>query len=154
MPRRGHMLKSALRQDPRPPFMPTALLQAVIDDMPGGVAILDRAMRYLVVNAAWKSSTGIGEEALGKTPMDLFDFPVQYSKDTFGAALEGQEVIKTFTPGGGHLEQVTISPWRDESGEIAGVITRHPVEDRFRQGLDARERRMRMAMGMGKMLAI
>jgi signal transduction histidine kinase/ActR/RegA family two-component response regulator len=133
--------------------VPAALLQAAIDRDPDAVAVLDRSLRFVAVNAAWRSATGFGEEALGLTLHDVFGLPSEAMKMALAPALAGREVVKTFKVAhDGPLRQTTITPWRDETGAIGGVITRDQVDD-GRQRFDGRDRRLRVAMEMAKLSA-
>lgn len=134
-------------------FAPASTPQRPIDRYVGAAAIVDRSIRYLQINAAWKAAMGIGDEAIGRTPMELFGAPFGFTRAEFEAALGGHESVKTFkTPNHERLGHVTISPWRDISGRTAGVMIRHSIERSPQLSLEGRERRMRMALDMAKVL--
>jgi PAS domain S-box-containing protein len=136
----------------RPATAPFALLKAVIDCQPDAIALLDRSLRFIAVNAAWASTMGISEtEAVGRTPGELFGELGAPVEEELGKALAGRELIRTFeTPHDGKLRQAILAPWRDEAGEICGVMTRNGVQDSVEQQAVRRERRLAMAMKMAK----
>jgi PAS domain S-box-containing protein len=135
--------------------VPTALLKTAIDRDPDAVCVMDRSTRIIAINAAWTATTGIShEQAVGRTLTDVIGGTLQLTGETFAPVLAGDEVIKTFkTPYDGRIRQVSFTPWRDETGEICGLITRHPIDDGPRQGFEGRERRLKMAMAMAKVFA-
>jgi signal transduction histidine kinase/ActR/RegA family two-component response regulator len=137
-----------------PSLVPIALLQMAIDRDPDAVSVMDRSLRFIAVNAAWTSNTGIGKEAIGHTPMELFGASVRVASRGLGPALAGREVIKTVkNRQDGSLRQITMTPWRDETGKVAGVMTRRPTDDSSHRILEGRERRLNLAMQMAKVFA-
>jgi hypothetical protein len=134
-----------------PHFVPTSLLKMVIERDPDGVSIMDKSLRYLAVNAAWISATGVGEPPIGRTPMEVFGDTFGNLTREFGSALAGREVIKTFRAGqDGGLRQIIMTPWRDEFGEIGGVVTRRPTKTTALRTSVGTERRLKVAMEMAK----
>jgi signal transduction histidine kinase/AmiR/NasT family two-component response regulator len=131
-----------------------ALLRAVIDGDSEAVTIMDRELRFIAVNAAWKSKMGLGDEVIGRTADELFGSDRRVTDVGMRPVLAGEEVTKTFTtPHDGRQQQVTMTPWRDEAGAVAGIISRFSISDGQQLVSGGRERRLRMAMESAKIFA-
>jgi signal transduction histidine kinase/AmiR/NasT family two-component response regulator len=136
------------------PFVPTTLLQAAIDRNPDAIAIMDRSLRLIAFNAAWSSTTGLGDAAVGRILTEILGTSLRTAGKNFEKALAGHEVTKTFkSPNDAQLHQVTMSPWRDETGAIGGIISRHAISHNSRHSVEGRERRLKLAMDMAKVFA-
>jgi signal transduction histidine kinase/ActR/RegA family two-component response regulator len=148
-----------LRRPAPPPSLDApqihALAQALIDLHAESVCVLDREQRHVAANAAWRASVGIGDKSFfGKTPLELYGIRDDRFEEEFAQVLAGNEVIRTFQlPGDEGMAQIHLSPWRGPDGEILGVISRHSWTDAAQPGLQARERRLRMAMDMAQIHA-
>jgi len=108
-----------------------ALLQAVVDTVPGMISAKDIASRYIFMNNYQANIYGTTPEiAIGKRAGELLSHG-------YGAKTEDldQEVIKTGNPlklfeetyadalGGEHTWLTTKSPVRDESGQVKHIVT-------------------------------
>jgi signal transduction histidine kinase/AmiR/NasT family two-component response regulator len=134
--------------------LPVSLLCAAIDGDREAITIMDRSFRFIAVNAAWKLTMGFGDEVIGRTMGELFGAETQSADVAFGPVLAGQEVIKTFrTSQDGRLQHVTMTPWRDETGAVGGIITRFSITDEQQMASEGRERRLRMAMETANIFA-
>jgi signal transduction histidine kinase/ActR/RegA family two-component response regulator len=131
----------------------TSLLQTMIDlQTDEAIAILDRSLRHVAINRTWKSSMRLGEEVLGRTIEEIYGVHDERFAKELETVLAGQTVSRSVaSPGEKQVSRVLLSPWRDENGQVAGIISRHQVE--AAQGLQARERRLRLAMEMAKVYA-
>jgi signal transduction histidine kinase/ActR/RegA family two-component response regulator len=145
--------ETSRHQEPSRPVGPAdaasalALVQSVIDlETEEAVAVLDRDLRHVAVNGAWTATIGRGREAVGQTIWEVYGPYDERVAADFAAVLAGETVVRTIVEPS-HRERVThveLSPWRDASGQVAGIISRNRVETD--QGLEARERRLRLAM--------
>jgi PAS domain S-box-containing protein len=137
------------------PFVPSAaLFQTALDGDPCAVAIMDRSFRFVAVNAAWMRITGQDQAVIGRTSMQVFGSSLRQTRQALGGALAGRELIKTYRASDdGRLRQVTVRPWRDDSGAIAGVITRQPADHDPGSGMERHKRRLDLAMQMAKLHA-
>jgi signal transduction histidine kinase/CheY-like chemotaxis protein len=131
--------------------MPMSVLRAAIDRDHDAVCYLDRSFRVIAGNAAWVALMGIGEDAIGRTLMELFGTALPLIEQGFGPALGGREVIKTFRSTNGDLNQIVIAPWRDADGAIGGVMCRQPPGRQ--PSSEGHDRRLKLAMEMAKIVA-
>jgi signal transduction histidine kinase/CheY-like chemotaxis protein len=128
-------------------------LKGVIDDDDDAITVFDRDLKFVTVNAAWKASMGLGDEVIGHTTEELFGTSRVETERGFAMVMMGETVIKTFrTPHDGRLQKVKVSPWRDETGAIVGVITRHAVIE-GENVADSRERRLKVALEIARIFA-
>ena len=118
------------------------------------LCVLDRSQRHVAVNTTWKAAMGFGDEAIGKTTIDLYGINGEQFEADFARALAGEEVVRTVqVPGDDRITIVCLSPWRGTDGEILGAICRHTVGGDAQGALQLRERRLRMAMDMAQVNA-
>jgi PAS domain S-box-containing protein len=134
---------------PAAPGALTALTQA-----PLGIAIFDRDMRYLAASRRYLIDQGLpGDTPLvGRVHYDVFPEVPQKWRDVHAQAIrDGVELSHEADPyerPDGQTEWIrwSVSPWRDETGEIGGLVlytevVTPSVEARLR--LEAAERRYR-----------
>ncbi len=102
-------------------------LRLFIKYTPLGVAMLDRNMNYLEVSDQWLSSFHSQSfEILGKNHYEIFpalnsDWRIQHEQARQGRAVAG-ETSYTDPAGNLHYFRYDVRPWRDENGEIGGII--------------------------------
>ena len=149
--------RTSRRKNPvaRPRAVPSALLAMILDRDPEAVCILDRSTRIVAVNAAWTKIIGATHaQAAGRLLMDVVGGPNPLNAEFFEPALAGNEIIKTFKPSHDDpVRQVSMSPWRDETGAVCGVVTRYAAGDDPRRGSEGRARRLNMALDLAKVYA-
>ncbi len=124
-----------------------AMLQAAIDlDTEEAIAVLDHDLRHVAVNDAWVATIGRGREVIGQTVSEVYGPYDDRIAAEFAAVLSGETVVRTIAEPNlrQRVTHAIMAPWRDASGEVAGIISRHQVQTN--QGLEARERRLRLAM--------
>ncbi|HEY3697162.1 ATP-binding protein [Phenylobacterium sp.] len=128
------------------------LLQTIIDfQTEEAIAVFDRSLRHIAVNDAWKASIS-GDAVIGRTIWEVFGPKDERFGRDIEAVLAGETVMRRVASADAwQVSQVRLSPWHDETGKIAGVITRHKVTTG--KGLQARERRLRMAMETAEVVA-
>ncbi|WP_293679240.1 sensor histidine kinase [uncultured Phenylobacterium sp.] len=139
----------------------TALTQA-----PLGIAIFDREMRYLAASQQYLTDQGLpGDTPLvGRVHYDVFPAVPQKWRDGHARAIaEGVELsheADPYEPAPGRTEWIRwrVAPWRDEAGEIGGIVLYTEVVTAqvvARQRLEAAEARYRAvfnqaATGVGR----
>lgn len=108
---------------------PSALeLRTFIEHAPAPIAMFDTEMRYLVVSRRWMDDLlpGIGD-VTGRSHYDVFPEVPQRWKDAHAAGLAGETLgaeRDPFRRQDGHTQYITwdIRPWRDQAGEIGGIL--------------------------------
>ena len=103
------------------------LLKIFVKNVPGGVAMLDRDMRYLQVSDRWCTDYGVAaSKALGRSHYDLFpDIPERW-KEVHRRALGGErfreDEDRWDRPGGTTWVRWEILPWTTASGSVGGIL--------------------------------
>jgi two-component system, cell cycle sensor histidine kinase and response regulator CckA len=107
-------------------------LRALIDLLPDLVSVKDRAGKNVWVNQAKLKELGLRDvkDAIGKSGFDFFDRATaeSFQRDDEQVIRTGQPVInrreKVVEPDGATCWHLTTKvPWRDTSGNIAGVMS-------------------------------
>jgi diguanylate cyclase (GGDEF)-like protein/PAS domain S-box-containing protein len=103
-------------------------LRLLVEQAPLSIAMFDHDMRYLAVSRRWVAEYGRGRPALeGLCHYDVHPDLPQWWVDVHRCALAG-EVVKNSedlwvqADGSRHWLNWAASPWRDERGEIGGII--------------------------------
>ncbi|MEP6925174.1 MAG: response regulator [Pyrinomonadaceae bacterium] len=99
-----------------------------VENTPAAVAMLDQEMRYVLASHRWLTDYNLGDQnIIGQSHYDIFpDIPERW-KEIHRRGLAG-EVLKSdedpFPRANGGLEWLRweIHPWRDNRGEIGGII--------------------------------
>ncbi|HEV7763482.1 MAG TPA: PAS domain S-box protein [Thermoanaerobaculia bacterium] len=107
------------------------LQSAALNAAANAIVILDRDFRIVWINASYTLLSGFSEEeAIGRQPRDLFEPSMRDTKyfDDLEATLHSGEVwsgetIKSRKDGSLYPEAQTITPLRDEQGEITHFIS-------------------------------
>jgi PAS domain S-box-containing protein len=121
-----------------------ALLKIFVKNVPAGVAMLDRDMRYLQVSDRWCADYGVdGSQIIGRSHYDVFpDVPERW-RDVHRRALAG-ETVRADEDRWDRRDrtmwvQWEVRPWRDIEGVQGGIlifavdISRHKqMEDALR----------------------
>ena len=109
----------------------SALLRAVIDNLPDNIYVKDRESRYLLINPAGLKVSGARreEEVLGKTAADFYpaeDAALFDAEDqkvmTSGEPLLNRERVATSGDGEKTWHLATKIPLRDRDGKIIGSV--------------------------------
>ena len=104
-----------------------AVLGALIATVPVSIVMTDRQMRALYVSPRWLANFRMtSADVLGRSLYDIAPAYYPQFKEGFDLCLGGR-IIKTAknrSEHSGHIEwlQSEITPWRDDSGEIGGMI--------------------------------
>ena len=103
------------------------LLKSFVKNVPAGVAMLDRDMRYLQVSDRWCSDYSIdSSQVLGRSHYEvLHDIP-EWWREIHRRALQGEtlraEEDRWERPGGVMWVRWEVRPWKTASGSIGGIL--------------------------------
>jgi PAS domain S-box-containing protein len=141
--------ESALRES-------EGLLRLFIEHAPASIAMFDRDMRYLIASRRWLSDYNLGEHDLrGVSHYAVFPEITAEWKAVHQRALSGEVVLADsdkFLRADGSMQWLRweVRPWRDASGNVAGIIifteditARKQVEENLRMSRDELELRVR-----------
>ena len=104
------------------------LLKIFVKNVPAGVAMLDRDMRYLQVSDRWCADYSVdSSQVLGRSHYELFPDIPQHWKEMHRRALEGETLRADedrWDREGGTTTWVRweIRPWRAPSGIVGGIL--------------------------------
>lgn len=103
------------------------LLKIFVKNVPAGVAMLDRNMRYLQVSDRWCADYGIDSAmALGRSHYEIFPDVPQRWKEMHRRALEGETVRADEDPwdrdGAITWLRWEIRPWKTATGTVGGIL--------------------------------
>ena len=103
------------------------LLKIFVKNVPAGVAMLDRDMRYLQVSDRWCTDyfSG-GAQLLGRSHYELFpDMPERW-KEVHRRALQGETLRADEDhwegQGGPHWARWEVRPWKTAEGAVGGIL--------------------------------
>ena len=103
------------------------LLKIFVKNVPAGVAMFDRDMRYLQVSERWCTDYGVdASQVLGRSHYELFpDIPERW-KEMHRRAFDGEtlraEEDRWDRPGGTTWVRWEIRPWMAASGNLGGIL--------------------------------
>jgi PAS domain S-box-containing protein len=102
------------------------LLKTFVQNVPAGVAMLDREMRYLQVSDRWCSDYSMDTSQLGRSHYELFPDIPQYWREMHGRALAGETIRADedcWQRGDGNMwVRWELRPWRTASGDVGGIL--------------------------------
>jgi PAS domain S-box-containing protein len=103
------------------------LLKTFVKNVPTGVAMFDREMRYLQVSDRWCSDYSLdSSQALGRSIYELFPDLPQRWKEMHRRALAGETLRadedRWEREGGTRWVRWELRPWRTSAGSIGGVL--------------------------------
>ena len=103
------------------------LLKSFVKNVPAGVAMLDRNMRYLQVSKRWCMDYGVeGSQVLGRSHYDVFPEIPEHWKLAHRRALEGEALRadedRWDREGGTTWIRWEVLPWTMASGNIGGIL--------------------------------
>ncbi|HVK57167.1 MAG TPA: PAS domain-containing protein [Candidatus Kapabacteria bacterium] len=128
------------------------LLQGIIDGLPALVSLIDRDLRYCLVNAEYSRWFGVSEpEMLGKTMAEVIGAEAfRKVRPQLDRALKGETVnFRDYLPyahGGGKWVEITYRPHLNSEGQVDGVVVlvlNVSEQHHAQQALAEREREFR-----------
>ena len=138
-----------------------AVKEAVMRSAPVALAMVDRDMRYIYVNARWCKDTGVSRErAIGAHVGELFPESYAELKNTYERCLTGEvawsDRVRITNPRGpARWLRAEVGPWRDGDGNVSGLIAMsHDITDVI-GSLDRAERseqRLKLALEIADVL--
>ena len=103
-------------------------LRLFIVNVPAGVAMFDREMRYLACSRRWLSDYGLeGQDLIGRCHYDVFPEISEYWKTIHRRCLAGKssrQDQEVFERADGSVQYVRceVQPWLDSSGDVGGIV--------------------------------
>ena len=137
------------------------LLKIFVRNVPAGVAMLDREMRYLEVSDRWCADYGVeAPQLLGVSHYEVFPNMPERWKEVHRRALDGETLRADEDcwdrPNGTTWVRWEVRPWKTPQGSIGGIvifaedITHSKQTD---EALRTSEELLRLAAQIGKMYA-
>jgi PAS domain S-box-containing protein len=137
------------------------LLKIFVRNVPAGVAMLDREMRYLEVSDRWCADYGVeASQLLGVSHYEVFPNMPERWREVHRRALDGETLRadedRWDRPNGTTWVRWEVRPWKTPQGSIGGIvifaedITHSKQTD---EALRTSEELLRLAAQIGKMYA-
>ena len=103
------------------------LLKIFVKNVPAGVAMLDREMRYLQVSDRWCSDYSVdSSKVLGRSHYEVFPDLPEWWKEMYQRALEGETLRagedRWDRPGGARWVRWELRPWKTADGSVGGIL--------------------------------
>jgi PAS domain S-box-containing protein len=136
------------------------MVAQIIETAPLSLLMTDKEMRVVSASPRWIESRQFGDrEVVGHSLYDLFPSTYEKWRPVYDRCLAGESVHADrveFLRGDGSVIwlQVELTPWRDTSGEIGGlIITSHDVTDMVAalERTERSEERLRLAIEIADM---
>jgi len=135
------------------------VMSAFVSSIPIGSVMTDRDLRVLTATPRWLETLGVTEtDAVGRTLEEISPDAFAYFKRYFERCLAGEvvrddrvPVLDGGKPGWMSLE---MTPWRDETGEIAGVVSAaYDITETVNaiRSLERTQQRLQLATEMAKL---
>ena len=104
------------------------VMSAFVGSVPIESVMTDRDLRVLTATPRWLEAFGLTEsEAVGRRLQDISPDAFAYFQDRFERCLAGEVIkdprIRIAETGPRKWMSLELTPWRDESGEIAGIVS-------------------------------
>ena len=135
------------------------VMSAFVGAIPIGSVMTDRDLRVLAATPRWLEMLRVTEaEAIGRTLQEVSPDAFAYFKGYFERCLAGEVVRDDRVPvqDGGKTRWLTLemTPWRDETGEIAGVVSAaSDITETVNaiRGMERTQQRLQLATEMAKL---
>ena len=150
---------------------PPEWITGFVDDIPTGVAVFDRELRYVAANAPWVNTFGLAASSLAGRRHHEFDrgsgapFAELQRRALFGEVVNGCNTVESDAVGRLSHRAIGVRPWLGRDGAVLGVIAAlheivtasidradHDAPDRL-TGIAGRHRfltQLRAALGPGE----
>jgi PAS domain S-box-containing protein len=135
------------------------VLSAFVNSVPMQSVMTDRDLRVLTATPRWLEALGVTEvEAVGRTLEEISADSFAYFKGHFGRCLAGEVVkddrVPVLVDGKLGWTTLELTPWRDEAGEIAGVVSAaHDITETVNamRSLERTQERLQLATEMANL---
>jgi PAS domain S-box-containing protein len=136
------------------------VMAAFVSSVPIESVMTDRDLRVLTATPRWLEAFGITEaQAVGRTLPEISPEAFAYFEDYFMRCLAGEVVrdprVAVVRPDGSRKwASLEMTPWRDNSGEIAGVVSAsHDVTETVTalRSLERTQQRLQLATEMANL---
>ncbi|QUD86470.1 GAF domain-containing hybrid sensor histidine kinase/response regulator [Phenylobacterium montanum] len=136
------------------------VMSAFVSTVPIESVMTDRDFRVLTATPRWLETMGVSEaEAVGRRLQDLAPDAFAYFKDQFERCLSGEFVkeprVRAMSRDGKRRwMDLEMTPWRDETGEIAGVVSAaHEITESVQAmlSLERTQQRLQLATEMANL---
>ena len=102
-------------------------LKAFVENAPFSAAVTDHELRFLAASPIWMADFALpAEQLIGKTSYeaapDTRKFEAQHRRVLAGETLHGDPGLVVLPDGEERWVSWSASPWRDEEGEIGGIL--------------------------------
>ena len=129
------------------------VMSAFVGSVPIESVMTDRDLRVLTATPRWLEAFGLTEsEAVGRTLKEISGDAFAHFKSQFEQCLAGEMVraprVRVAAGGKRKWMNLEMTPWRDETGEIAGVISAaHDVSETVEaiRSLERTQQRLQLA---------
>ncbi|MFN7641178.1 MAG: PAS domain S-box protein, partial [bacterium] len=104
------------------------ICELMLDNVPAGIAIFDRDMRYLGCSRRFREDFGLGDrDVVGQLHYDVFpgmpeDVRATHRRVMAGATESAELDTLRWPDGSVDWVEWKMMPWRDEAGEIGGAL--------------------------------
>jgi len=104
------------------------LLEIMINEVPTGLAMLDRDLRVLAASRRWNEDRGLTNiDVVGRSHEELFPHAPAHWKEQHQRTLAGETIVDSedsFTRADGQQRWLrrTLRPWMTGTGEIGGLV--------------------------------
>jgi len=135
------------------------VMSAFVGSVPIESVMTDRDLRVLTATPRWLEKFGLTEsEAVGRTLHEIVPEAFAYFKDHFERSLSGEMVkdprVRVIAGDQRKWMDLEMTPWRDETGEIAGVVSAaHDVTETVAamRSLERTQQRLQLATEMANL---
>jgi PAS domain S-box-containing protein len=132
------------------------VMSAFVGSVPIESVMTDRELRVLTATPRWLAAFGLTEaEAVGRTLQEISASAFAHFKDRFDRCLAGERIrdprVRVAADGQRKWMTLEMTPWRDETGEIAGVVSAaHDVSETVEalRSLERTQQRLQLATEM------
>jgi len=133
----------------------TRVMSTFVESSPVALIMTDRDLRILHVSPQWRLDMGMQDvDVIGQLVYDIFPQSRPRRQESFDRALAGETVranrLQLFLPNGGRpWVRSELTPWRDATGEIGGLLCMtHDITDMVRalEESERSEHRLKLAV--------
>jgi len=102
------------------------IMNAMIEASPISICMTDHQLRVIKTNPRWRQSAGVTEDVIGRSLYDVVpdtrNWAAEYERALAGESVHEDRAPITLPNGEKYWIRVELSPWRDDRGEIGGLL--------------------------------